>query len=86
MLQYVHFRCGPVHRKNSLKDIGISYNIQPSLSKQELAHIEIYEDNWEEKKMNGYLILKMMCYQLLFLTLDMQKVWKNWQDLAWKTV
>ena len=48
--QYVHFRCGLLHIKDSLKNIGKSYKLQESLLKQELEHDEIFEDNWEEKK------------------------------------
>ena len=47
--QYVHLRCGLLHIKDSLKNIGRSYKLQPCLLKQELEHDEIFEDNWEEK-------------------------------------
>ena len=50
IIQYVLFRCGRVHINSSLKNIGISHKIQPSLLKQELEHDEVYEDNWEEKE------------------------------------
>ena len=46
---YVHFRCGLLHFKDSLKNIGKSYKLQPCLLKQELEHDGIFEDNWEEK-------------------------------------
>ena len=75
--QYVHFRCGLLHIKDSLKNIRKSYKLQESLLKHELEHNEIFEDNWEEKKTSGCLILKTMCYQLLFLMLGIQKEWKN---------
>ena len=75
--QHVHFRCGWVYNNNSLKKIGISYLLQPSFLKQEMDHDEIYEDTWETKNMNGYHILKRMCYQLLSFMLDIQKVWMN---------
>ena len=48
--QYVHLRCGLLHIKDSLKNIGRSYKLQESLLKQELEHDEIFEDNWEEKE------------------------------------
>ena len=48
--QYVRFRCGRVHLNNSLKNIGVSYKLQPSLLKQKLEYDEIYEDNWEKKE------------------------------------
>ena len=48
--QHVHLRCGLLHNKDSLKNIGKSYNLQPCLRKQELEHNEISEDNWEEKE------------------------------------
>ena len=48
--QYVHLRCGLLHIKDSLKNIGKSYEIQPCLLKQELGHDEIFEDNSEEKE------------------------------------
>ena len=43
--QYVHLRCGLLHNKDSLKNIGKSYKLQPCLLKQELEHDEIFEDN-----------------------------------------
>ena len=39
-----------MHFKDSLKNIGKSYKLQPCLLKQELEHDEIFEDNWEEKE------------------------------------
>ena len=48
--QYAHFRCGRVHINKSLRKIGESYKLQPSLLKQELEHDEVYEDTWEEKE------------------------------------
>ena len=42
-----------------------------------MGHDESYEDTWERKKMNGYLMLKMTYYQLLSVMLDIQWVWKN---------
>ena len=48
--QYVHLRCGLLHIKDSLKNIGKSYKLQPCLLKQDLEHDEIFEDNWEEKE------------------------------------
>ena len=57
--------------------MGINYKLQPSLLKQEMDHDESHEDTWEKKNMNGYLILKTMCYQLLSVILDIQKGWKN---------
>ena len=52
--QTVHFRCGRVHIKSSLKKTGINYKLKPSLLKQELKHDKIYEDTWE-KKQNEWL-------------------------------
>ena len=48
--QYVHFRCGLLHIKDSLKNIGKSYKLQECLLKKELEHDEIFEDTWAEKK------------------------------------
>ena len=49
--QYVHFRCGLLHIKDSLKNIKRrSYKMQENLLKKELEHDEIFEDNWEEKE------------------------------------
>ena len=48
--QYVHLRCGLLHIKDSLKNIGKSYKLQPCLLKQELEHDETFEDNWKEKE------------------------------------
>ena len=56
--QYVHFRCGRVHINNLLKQIGISYNLKPSLLKQEMDHDKIYEDTREDKENDWLLYLK----------------------------
>ena len=56
--QYVHLRCGLLHIKDSLKNIGKSYKLQPCLLKQELGHDEIFEDNWEEKEREWLPYLK----------------------------
>ena len=48
--QYVHFRCGLLHFKDSLKNIGRSYKLQEILLKKELEHDEIFEDIWEENE------------------------------------
>ena len=48
--QYVNFRCGLLHFKDSRKRMGRSYKLQPCLLKQELERVEIYEDNWEGKE------------------------------------
>ena len=48
--QYVHLRCGLLHIKKSLKNIGKSYKLQENLLKKQLEHDEIFEDNWEEKE------------------------------------
>ena len=53
--QNVHFRCGRVFINNSLKIIGISYKLQPSLLKQRMHHDEIYEDTWEDTE-NEWLL------------------------------
>ena len=47
--QYVNFRCGMTHINESLKKIGITYNLQKELLKQEMNHDEIFEDNWEKE-------------------------------------
>ena len=48
--QYVHLRCGLLHIKDSLKNIGKSFKLQSCLLKQELEHDEIFEDDCEEKE------------------------------------
>ena len=48
--QYVHFTCGLLHIKDSLKNKGRSYKLQENLLKKELEHDEIFEENWEEKE------------------------------------
>ena len=75
--QYVHFRCGLLHIKDSLKNIGRSYKLQENLLKKELEHDEIFEDIGKKKKMSGCLILKMTYYQQLSVMLDFQKERKN---------
>ena len=39
--QHLHFRCGKLHIKSTLRKIGVSYRLQPSLLKQELEHDEM---------------------------------------------
>ena len=56
--EYVHFRCGLLHIKNSLKKTGKNYNKQDNLLKKELEHDEIFEDNWEEKEKEWLPYLK----------------------------
>ena len=56
--QYVHLRCGLLHIKDSLKNIGKSYKLQPCLLKQEIEHDEIFEDIWKEKENEWLLYLK----------------------------
>ena len=56
--QYVHFRCGLLHIKDSLKNLGKSFKLQESLLEQELEHDEIYEENWKEKKNEWLPFLK----------------------------
>ena len=48
--QYVHFGCGFLHIKDSLKNIGKCYKLQEILLRKELEHDEIFEDNWKEKE------------------------------------
>ena len=47
-----------MHIKDSSKNIGKSYKLQPCLLKQELEHDEIFEDNWEEKEIEWLPYLK----------------------------
>ena len=47
-----------MHIKDSLKNIGKSYKLQPYLLKQKLEHDEIFEDNWEEKENDWLPYLK----------------------------
>ena len=42
--QYVQIRCDLLQNKDSFKNIGESYKLQPCLLKQELEHDDIYED------------------------------------------
>ena len=56
--QNVHFRGGGVHTFDSLKKIGISYELQPSLLTQEMNHDDIYEDPWENKETEWLTYLK----------------------------
>ena len=48
--QYVHFRCGLLHIRDSIKNIGKSYKLQECPLKQELELDEFFEDTWEEKE------------------------------------
>ena len=56
--QYVHLRCGLLHIKDTLSNIGKSYKLQSCLPKQELEHEQIFEDNWEEKENEWLQYLK----------------------------
>ena len=71
------FRCERVHINSSLRKRGVSYKLQPSLLKQEMERDEIFEDTWELENMDGYLMLKMMYYQLLSFMLGIQGKWKK---------
>ena len=46
----VHFKCGRVHIISSLKKIGTSYKLQPSLIKRKTEHTEIYEETWKARE------------------------------------
>ena len=59
------------------KNIGKSYKLKESLLEQELEHDEIYEDKWEDKENEWLPYLKLTCYQLLSVMVDVQKKWKN---------
>ena len=48
--QYVHFRCGRVYFDSSLKTVGVSYKLHPSLLKQEMEHDETYEDTCQARE------------------------------------
>ena len=47
-----------MHIKDSLKNIGKSYKLQPCLLKKELEHDEFFEYNWEERKNQWLLYVK----------------------------
>ena len=47
-----------LHIKDFLINIGISYELQACLLKQEVEHDEFFEDNWEEKENEWLLYLK----------------------------
>ena len=42
-----------------------------------MNHDQIDENNWRDKKANGYLMLKMTFSVLLTHTLDILKLWKK---------
>ena len=75
--QYVQFNCGRVHIKKSLKKIGENNKLQPSLLKLELEHEEFMKTLGKRKKTSAYLMLKVTCYQLISVMLDIQWVWKK---------
>ena len=54
-----------------MKRVGFSYELQPSLFKQDMDKDEFFEDTWEEN------ILKMAFYQLLSVMLVIQTEWRN---------
>ena len=56
--QYLYFRCEKVYIKKSLKKIGISCKLQPSLLKQKIDHDEIYEETWEDEEIERLPYLK----------------------------
>ena len=72
--QYVHFRCGRVHIKKSLKKTGESYKLQKSLLKKELEHATFMKTLGKRNKTNGYLKLNMTYYQLLSVMLGTRRV------------
>ena len=44
------FKYGRVQINSSLKNLGVNYKLQPSLSKQEMEYDETFEDTWETRE------------------------------------
>ena len=54
----------------SLRKIGVIHKLQPLLLKQKLQNDEIFEDTWEAKENEWLPFVKMTCYQLFSVMLD----------------
>ena len=74
------------HLNYSLKKLGKTFKLPKELLKTEMNHDGIDENNWRDKKMNGYLMLKTMFSVLLIVMLDIVRLCKILPDLVWKTV
>ena len=48
--QNLHFRCGMTHLNYSLKKLGKTFKLPKELSKPEMNHDELDENNWRNKK------------------------------------
>ena len=68
------------HLNYSLQKLGKTFRLPKELLKVEMNHDEIDENNWRDKKVNGYLMLKMMLSVLLTHTLDIVVLCKNKLD------
>ena len=47
-----------MHINSSLKKLGVSYKLKPSLLKQEMEHDETYADTWEAREREWLLHVK----------------------------
>ena len=84
--QSVQFRCGLILVNNSLKEVGISFDLQPSFLNQKLSMMMYMKTIRKKKKTIGCLILRTMFHREHSLIPDTQKEWRNWLDMVWKTV
>ena len=88
--QYVRFRCGKVHNNRSLKKIGESYKLQPSVLKLEMEHDELYEGTWEDKE-NEWLpyakndVLSIAVCSARY-TIGMEEINRIWYEKQFKFI
>ena len=62
------------HLNYSLKNLGKTFKLPKELLKTEMNHDDIDGDNYKDKKIFGYLMLKMTFCVLLTHTLDILKL------------
>ena len=72
--QYLHFRCGMTPLNYSLKKLGKTFKLPKELLKTEMNHDDIDGDNYKDKKIFGYLMLKTTFSVLLTRMLDILKL------------
>ena len=84
--QYLHFRCGLTHLNYSLKKLGKTFKLPKELLKTEVNHDDVDGDNYKDKKIFGYLLLKTTFSVLLTHMLDILKLCNKLQDFLLKIV
>ena len=69
-----------------MKDIGITFKLQPCLLKQELEHDDIYEDTWEKKENDEMPYLKNDVLSTAFSYARFSKRMEKWTGFGMKKI